>query len=123
MLDFNSIKPIFIQIAEWTEDEILAGRIKEGDKLFSQIEYANFFGINPLTAGKGVTLLEQKGIVEKRRGVGMFVVHGAKDKILDYRKNESLIEIIDDMLKESKKLGITLDDVIEMVRKRSRIDD
>lgn len=119
MLD-NAKKPVFVQVAEWTEDEILAGRIKEGEKIFSQNEYASFFKINAMTAARGVDLLETRGIVEKRRGIGMFVLSGAKEKILDYRKNETLYEIIDELILEGDKLGISEDEMIRIIKSRRR---
>lgn len=113
-----SLKPIFIQVAEWTEDEILKGSIKEGDKICSQVELAKSFNINPITAGKGVSLLESRGIVFKKRGLGMFVMENAKSIIYEYRRNEELTMIIDDLIMEAVKLSLTKEQLIEMLQER-----
>lgn len=122
-MKLNNLKPIFIQVAEWTEDEILKDNIKEGDKIFSFAEFAKAFDINPITAGKGVSLLESRGIVEKKRGVGMFVTPNAKSMIYEYRKNESLVNLIDDMIVEMKALNITYKHLLELIGKRKELHD
>lgn len=111
-------KLLFEQIAEWVENEILADRIKEGDKIYSQNEFAIFFNVNPMTALHGIDLLRERGVVEKRRGIGMFVLQGAKQRILQYRKNQLLMEIIDDMIDESEKLGIDEKQLIDTIGRR-----
>ncbi|MGN0788927.1 MAG: GntR family transcriptional regulator [Christensenellales bacterium] len=111
-------KLLFEQIAEWVENEILADRIKEGDKIYSQNEFAVFFNVNPMTALHGIDLLRERGVVEKRRGIGMFVLQGAKQRILQYRKNQLLMEIIDDMIDESEKLGIDERQLIDTIGRR-----
>lgn len=118
MINPNSLKPIFVQIAEWIEEQILKDLIKVGDKIMSQNEFALYFSINAMTAARGVNLLLDKGVLEKRRGIGIFVTSGAKDIILEYRKKENLIEIIDDLWFESKKLGLDRDRLLAMVIQR-----
>lgn len=117
-LNESTLKPIYIQVAEWTEDEILKGSIKEGDKICSQVELAKAFNINPITAGKGVSLLESRGIVFKKRGLGMFVTENAKSIIYEYRRNEELTMIIDDLITEAVKLSLTMEQVIDMLQER-----
>ncbi len=117
-LNESSLKPIFIQVAEWTEDEILKGNIKEGDKICSQIEFSKSFNINPITAGKGVTLLESRGIVYKKRGLGMFVTANAKDIIYACRRNEELELILDDLIVEAVKLQLTREQIIDLVSEK-----
>ncbi len=123
-LNPSSLKPIFVQVAEWTEDEILKGNIKDGDKICSQIDYSKAFNINPITAGKGVSLLEARGIVVKRRGLGMFVTKNAKEIIFSCRRNEELTYIIDDLIIEAKKLDLNNEQLIKLINERyNKIDD
>ena len=117
-LNDSSLKPIFVQVAEWAEDEILKGTIKEGDKICSQIELSKSFNINPITAGKGVSLLESRGIVYKKRGLGMFVTANAKDIIYACRRNEELELILDDLIVEAVKLNLTHDQVLDLVSEK-----
>lgn len=71
-----------------------------------------------MTALHGIDLLRERGVVEKRRGIGMFVLQGAKQRILQYRKNQLLMEIIDDMIDESEKLGIDEKQLIDTIGRR-----
>ncbi|MBC2721223.1 MAG: GntR family transcriptional regulator, partial [Desulfosporosinus sp.] len=78
ILNTDSTKPIYIQIAEWLEVEILNGNFKEDERVYSQYQLADMFTINPATAAKGLNLLAEEHIVYKRRGLGMFVSPNAK---------------------------------------------
>ena len=75
MFELSKEKPVYLQIAEWLENEILRGNITEGGRLPSQADIADIFDINPMTAGKGVSVLETRGVIEKRRrGCGIYVL-------------------------------------------------
>ena len=76
MLDEGS--PIFSQIAERLAGDIAEGTLAEGDRVPSTNELAAFYRINPATAAKGINVLTDNGLVEKRRGIGMFVADGAE---------------------------------------------
>jgi DNA-binding transcriptional regulator YhcF (GntR family) len=67
------MKPIYVQIAEWLEIEILNNHIKEDERIFSQYQLADMFTVNPATAAKGLNILLEENIVYKKRGLGMFV--------------------------------------------------
>src|SRR5690625_6280996 len=67
----DDAKPLFTQIAEKIEDSILNGTLPELSKAPSTNELAGFYSINPATAAKGINELVSKGVLEKRRGVGM----------------------------------------------------
>ena len=71
MLDDGA--PIFSQIADRLADDIAEGALAEGDRVPSTNELAIFYRINPATAAKGINVLTDSGLVEKRRGIGMFV--------------------------------------------------
>ena len=87
-IDENSLTPLFIQIAEWIESEILLGNIEEGECIPSTNQFASIYGINPATARKGFDLLTEKGIIFKKRGIGMFVADGAKEKLREKAKTK-----------------------------------
>ena len=69
-------RPIFVQIAEQIENDIIGGVLPEEAQIPSTNEFAAFYRINPATAGKGVNLLVDEGILYKKRGIGMFVAGG-----------------------------------------------
>lgn len=119
MIELSKEKPLYLQIAEWLENEILKGNIDEGGRLPSQADIAEALDVNPMTAGKGVSILETRGVVEKRRrGCGIYVLSDAKDRIYSYRKNAALNEAIDDLLADATVLGLSVDDLCDLLRKR-----
>ena len=99
MLNVNSDKSIYIQIAEIIENEILSKNLKEEDQAPSTNQFAKVYQINPATARKGLNILVDEKILYKKRGLGMFVSKGAREKILKKRQkvffNKILPEVID----------------------------
>jgi len=110
-------RPIFLQIAELIESEILAGALLEGMQAPSTTEIAAFHRINPATALKGVTLLVDEGILVKRRGIGMFVADGARDRILARRRATFDDDFVTPILAEAAAIGIDPDQLIDRIRK------
>lgn len=115
-IDENSLTPLFIQIAEWIESEILLGNIEEGECIPSTNQFASIYGINPATARKGFDLLTEKGIIFKKRGIGMFVADGAKEKLRAKAKTNLIEERIALLVDDAKKLGISKSELIEIIR-------
>ena len=116
MLDLSSDKSIYIQIAEIIENEILLGNLKEGEQAPSTNQFAKVYNINPATAGKGLNLLVDEGILYKKRGIGMFVSEGARKKIIKKRQSIFFKEVIPQIIEEADRLEITLDEIIEYIR-------
>lgn len=110
-------KSIYIQIAEMIENDILRDVILEEERVPSTNELAKLYVINPATAAKGINLLVDKGILYKKRGVGMFVESGAKEKIKEGRKSEFYERFVKSLLQEAKSLGIGKAELIHMIEK------
>ena len=108
-------RPIFLQIAEAIENDILAGVLLEESQVPSTNEFAAFYRINPATAGKGVNLLVDDGILYKKRGIGMFVAEGSRARIVDKRRDQFETEYVRPLVTEAAKLGITRDQLEEMI--------
>ncbi len=115
--DFNSEKPIYLQLAEEIEDAILSGAYEEETQIPSTTEISVGYKINPATALKGINRLVDDGIVYKKRGLGMFVSTGAKVKIHDKRKETFFETYIISLVSEAKKLEITKDDILKMLER------
>jgi GntR family transcriptional regulator len=114
MLDEGA--PIFSQVAERLADEIADGSLPEGERVPSSNELAAFYRINPATAAKGITILLGDGLLEKRRGVGMFVAVGARERLLASRRRDFVERYVVPMVAEAKRLGLGLDAVVETIR-------
>lgn len=110
-------RPIFLQLAEQIENDIISGALPEESQVPSTNEYAAFHRINPATAGKGVNVLVDAGILYKKRGIGMFVSTGARTVILSARRTQFHTDYIEPLLGEAKKLGIDPEQLITMIRK------
>ncbi len=110
-------KPIFVQIAEQIENDIIAGALPEESQVPSTNEFAAFHRINPATAGKGVNRLVDAGLLYKRRGIGMFVAEGARARLIEGRRERFQDEYLGPLLTEAAKLGIDRKQLITMLEK------
>ena len=114
-IDFESGIPIYLQIADQIEDSILSGMFPEDMQIPSTTEISTLYKINPATVLKGMTILVDGGILYKRRGIGMFVHGGAKEKIRAKRRRSFFDDYVCALLAEAKKLEISPDEVIRMI--------
>ena len=112
---FDEGSPIFLQIKERIEDQIIQGALNENDQIPSTTQIVQFYKINHLTVSKGVNLLVDEGILYKKRGVGMFVKVGAKEVLLKNRKEKFFKQFIKPMVSEAKKLNITTSDLMLLI--------
>ena len=108
-------KSIYIQIKEMIENDILRDILLEEERVPSTNELAKLYSINPATAAKGINLLAAEGILQKKRGIGMFVAQGAREKITATRKKNFYDDYIKSLLAEAGSLGITKRELIEMI--------
>jgi len=120
MLNSDGTKPIYIQIAEWLENEILSENILEDGKIYSQYQLADMFNINPATAAKGLNLLAEESILYKKRGLGMFVSTNAKEIILNKRKNQTLKNLVSEIVIEAERLKISEEELVKMIKEANR---
>jgi GntR family transcriptional regulator len=114
-LDDN--QPIFLQIKVQIEDSIINGELNPEDRVPSTNEFATFYKINPATAGKGINELVADGILYKRRGVGMFVTEGAREILIESRKESFYEKYVLPLKREAEKLRMNTEDLIELVKR------
>lgn len=114
------MKPLYVQIAEWLETEILSENIKSDEKIYSQYQLAEMFNINPATAAKGLNILADEKILYKKRGLGMFVSPNAKS-ILEKRKNQILKNLVLELVTEAERLGVDENELISMIKTSKRL--
>lgn len=106
-VDENSLVPIYVQIADAIEEDILSNTLNEGDSCYSQLIIAKELSVNPATAAKGINLLVNRGILEKQRGQAMTVSVGAKEKIMERKKQTDFEDAIEQVVRNAKRLGLT----------------
>jgi len=112
--------PIFQQIAQILRNEIVEGTLIEEERVPSENELSNFYNINRATVRKGLQTLVDEEIIYKKRGIGMFVMEGAKEKLLGERKKHYKKEYIWPLLEEGKRLGMSVDKVIELIKEEDK---
>jgi GntR family transcriptional regulator len=109
--------PLFVQIAERLAEDIADGGLAEGERVPSTNELAAYYQINPATAAKGINVLATDGLLEKRRGIGMFVAAGARKRVLDDRRRRFAERHIRPLVAEASRLGIDSDELIALIQK------
>ena len=116
MLDLNSDKSIYMQIAEIIENDIILGNLKEEDQAPSTNEFARVYQINPATARKGLNILVDEEILYKKRGLGMFVGLGARKKIIKKRQEAFLKDSLPEIIREADRLEISLEELLNHIK-------
>lgn len=109
-------RPLFVQIAEELEAQVLGGTLHEGERAPSTNELAAFHRINPATAAKGINQLVDRGVLVKRRGLGMFVAEGAREALRVERRQRFADHYLTPMLIEARAVGLSPETVIELLR-------
>ena len=109
-------RPLFQQVADQIEDLILSDAVRENEQVPSTTEISTTYKINPATVLKGMNLLVSKGYLEKRRGIGMFVAEGTKQKLIEERRGTLLHEQVSALVSEAKNLGISQSQLIDMIK-------
>jgi len=112
---FHSDKPIYIQIRELIEDQIINKQLKEDDQAPSINQLVNFYKVNHITISKGTNQLVDEGILYKKRGLGMFVAKGARNKLLQKRRQTFIEDHIVALVEEADKLDITTDEILKYI--------
>ncbi|MFT3659907.1 MAG: GntR family transcriptional regulator [Gordonia sp. (in: high G+C Gram-positive bacteria)] len=111
-------RALFQQIADHVADSIVDGTLGEETRAPSTNELAAFYRVNPATAAKGVNQLVDRGVLYKRRGIGMFVAAGARDLLRRERRETFAVRYLDPLLAEAARLGLGPQDVIDLIHRR-----
>lgn len=117
----NDEKPVFIQIMEMIEDDIIAGTYGADELIISTPQISKLLSVNPTTAQRAITVLTDRGIIYKRRGVGMAVDPLAKEKLLQERRAAFFEKIVPSFVREAGKIGIPGDELMKILKEA--IDD
>jgi GntR family transcriptional regulator len=109
--DFQTSKPIYIQIADHLSSQIVRGEMRAGEKLPSVREMAINSGVNPNTIQRTYSEMERMGIVETKRGQGTFVTEN--EQVLKALKIRLQTDIIDGFVQNMKELGFSHEEMME----------
>ena len=115
---WNDSQPIYWQLKERTVAMILDGTLAEGEALPSVRAVASEFQLNPITVSKSYQALVDEGLVEKRRGLGMFVLEGARKKLIASERDKFLNEEWPSTLNRISQLGLSVEELLIKAQKK-----
>ena len=110
--EWNDSQPIYRQLRDRVVASILDGVLKEGDPLPSVRNVAAEYRVNPLTVLKGYQQLVDEQLIEKRRGLGMYIKPGARDLLLQGERQKFLAEQWPRVVATIQRLGLTLEELL-----------
>ena len=110
-MDFYNGKPIYLQIAELFYENILLRQWQEAERIPSVREIAVMVEVNPNTAMRAFTHLQELEVIHNKRGIGYFVSENGYDKVLDIKRKEFKEDTLPDVFKKMKLLGVSFEEV------------
>lgn len=110
-VNWSDDSPIYRQLKARVLDMMLDGRLKAGDALPSVRQVAAEYQLNPITVSRAYQELAEENLVEKRRGLGMFVTDGAQQELLASERKRFLREEWPRILERIRRLGLELDEL------------
>lgn len=108
---WNDKEPIYLQLRDRLVELILDGDLQEGEPLPSVRQIASEQRINPITVSRAFQIMVDEGLVEKRRGLGMYVVTGAKQQLIEIERQQFLAEEWPAILRRVARLGLAVDEL------------
>ena len=117
-IQWSDSQPIYWQLKERTIAMILDGTLQEGGALPSVRTVASDFQLNPITVSKSYQALVDDELVEKRRGLGMFVCTGARQKLTESERQKFLTEEWPAMLTRIQQLGLDTNQLLQSATKK-----
>ncbi len=115
---FQDNIPIYVQIADDIKNQIVRGSLPEEEKLGSIREYSARYQVTALTVQRGIQLLEHQRIITTRKGVGSFVVPGARERL----RREMVAGEIRSFLQKMTGMGFHDREILEMVKEEMEDD-
>jgi GntR family transcriptional regulator len=112
LIQWDQESPIYIQLYKLIVKQILDGALVEGEALPSVRNVAAEFQLNPITISKAYQLLQDQQFVEKQRGIGLFILPGAKEKILEKERDEFLTHEWPKTISKIERLQLSLEQLL-----------
>lgn len=110
--------PIYEQIVDMIEDRILAGDYRPDDLIMSVPQMSKLLSVNPTTAQRAVTVMTDRGLIHRKRGIGMAVTTEARDIILTARRQAFYEHALPDFIAEARRIGLSDHDLLDLVQER-----
>ncbi len=114
--EWKENQPIYRQLRELVVERIMDGSFVEGEAIPSVRQVAADYQVNHLTVGKAYQELVELGLLQKRRGLGMYVTEGARSALTRQEQQQFIDEELPAFAERAKMLGLDLDNVVELLR-------
>ena len=105
-MNFNTEKPIYLQIADAICDRVLSGELKGGDRIPSVREYGADIGVNPNTMMRSYEKLTADGVIFNKRGIGYFLADDARETVLAAQRKDFIEKEVPAIQQRMKLLGL-----------------
>ena len=115
-IDHHSGVPIYRQVMDQIRDEIMAGHLKEGDRLMSVRELSSQLKVNPMTVSKAYSAMETEGLLERRRGIGLFVAT-IRDRHRERAREAVMEAVLTRAVTTALQFGLSEDQVRQLLSK------
>lgn len=110
-INWNNKEPIYLQLKDRLVELIMDGVLCEGDALPSVRQISSEQRINPITVSKAFQILVDEELIEKKRGLGMYVLSGAKEKLSTDEKRKFLEQEWPQIAERIERLGLSVDEL------------
>ncbi|MDD3424397.1 MULTISPECIES: GntR family transcriptional regulator [Sphaerochaeta] len=110
-MQFNTLSPIYLQIAEYIHDLILNRVWEDGQRIPSVRDMAMELEVNPNTVIRTYAMLQEEGTLENQRGIGYFTAKDARALVLKQRREKFIKRELPQLFSTMETLGITLEDL------------
>jgi len=110
-MQFNTLSPIYLQIAEYIHDLILNRVWEDGQRIPSVRDMAMELEVNPNTVIRTYAMLQEEGTLENQRGIGYFTAKDARSLVLKQRREKFIKRELPQLFSTMETLGITLEDL------------
>jgi len=111
MQTWSQRSPIYQQLADQLAARLLDGEIAEGEPMPSVRALASQYLINPLTVSRALQALDEEGLLDNRRGLGLYVRHGARERLRAAARSRFLAEEWPTLRARLRRLGLSPNDL------------
>ena len=111
-MKFQENIPIYVQIASDVKGQVVAGTLPEGEKLPSIREYSVKYAVTALTMQRALSVLEQEGVVQTKKGVGSFVMEGVQKML----KHSTITALVQNFIAQLSRMGLSGDEIVTLVK-------
>lgn len=120
-MDFNSHKPIYLQICDQLYEKILSGELHPEDRISSVRELGVELGVNPNTVMRSYDNLQNNGIIYNKRGIGYFITINAKELVFREQKDYFIKEDLPLVFKKMDLYGIKPEDLVVLYKESNNV--